>query len=496
MKKALIAAVILAIAGGAVALHKSGVLDRSSGPAASTKAGESCGGCEDDPACEESAGKQTDDCGHCEDEPAEPADDCGSCEGEQPAAADACGGCESDPPKPASAAAAQNKDSRMCGEHRVPERECAICQPARLASLQPGQGMKVRLESARHLDTAGIACASPTSGSSSAGTAVLARVRYNQNRLACVTSLVGGVIRSVPAELGQSVREGDVLAEIASREMADAKAEYLNARAQETLKESIWKREKQLAEKKISAEQESLAAEAEYALARNAVAAARQRLLNLGFSDADVRQVNESESATATFLIRAPFDGTIIERDAVIGESVEHGKLLLKLADLSTMWLELSVPQDMLQSVRRDSAVHVAFDALPATELPGTVFWVESAVDDSTLMFKALALLENPNGLLKSGMYARVTVLGDTHGSSTLRIPDQAVQRVDGKSFVFVRLSNDLYEIRCIDAGARKNKTIEISRGLQPDEQVVIAGSFALKSEALKSRLGAGCTDH
>ncbi len=109
-------------------------------------------------------------------------------------------------------------------------------------------------------------------------------------------------------------------------------------------------------------------------------------------------------------------------------------------------------------------------------------------------MLKARAIVKNPDSLLKHGMFGQVSLLSDQF-NKVLYVPVESIQRFDKKSFLFVKLSDDLYEIRRVVLGNRKNEKIEIVEGVSIHEKVVVAGSFTLKSEFLKSRLGVGCVD-
>ncbi|ODS29988.1 MAG: efflux transporter [Candidatus Scalindua rubra] len=216
----------------------------------------------------------------------------------------------------------------QCKEHRVLERECGICHPELTASLIPGKGLKVRLESTESAVKAGVVTAFPDEDKHHATHSVLCQVTYNMNYLARITPLTSGVNRRVLVDVGAYVSKDDVLVEIVSSEIANAKADYLTAMSNETLKKLAYKREKGLFEKRISSQREYQQALAEYHAAANTTNTRRQQLLNYGFTEAEVKKIVETRSSSSVFTIRAPFAGTIIERNAVVGEAVEPGDVL------------------------------------------------------------------------------------------------------------------------------------------------------------------------
>ena len=382
----------------------------------------------------------------------------------------------------------------QCLEHGVLEKDCGICHPELLDTLQPGQGLKIRLESPESAGKAGIMTAVPTAGKSLAGLVVLSRVSYDQNHLARITPLAEGVVRRVLANLGDDGSKGQALVEIVSPEVARAKREYLSALANETLKELDFKREKGLVEKKISSQQEYEQASAEYRTAGNTTAMTRQQLLNYGLTEEQVLEVAETRSSSSHLSIVAPFPGTLIDRNAVVGEAVKPGDMLFTLADLSSRWLELSVPEDRLSLLKVGEPVEATFDALPGVSVRGRLIWLASSIDEQSRMMKARVIVPNPDSLLKHGMFGQVRILPE-RTAEVLYVPVDALHRFDGKSFVFIKLSDDLYEIRRITPGWKDSERIEIAEGVTPREDVVVVHSFTLKSEFLKSRLGAGCVD-
>ncbi len=382
----------------------------------------------------------------------------------------------------------------QCKEHGVLEEECGICHPALLDNLLPGQGLKVRLKSSDSAVKAGVKTAIPIAGSSLANLVFMGRVTYNQNQLARITPLSRGVVKKVLADLGDVVAKGQILVEIVSPDIAKAKSDYLSALANKALKELVFKRESELVKKKISSQQEYEQALAEYQVAKNTTMMTHQQLLNYELTEEQIREVLDKRSSSSRLQILAPFPGTLIERNAVVGEVVEPGDVLFTLADISTMWLELTVPEDRLSPLKVGGLVEATFDALPKVSVRGRLIWLASSIDEQSRMMKAHASVINQNSLLKHGMFGKVKILPE-HTVNGLRVPADTIHHFDGKAFVFVKLSNDLYEIRRVSLGGKENNHVEIVEGLTPQTEVVVAHSFTLKSEFLKSRLGAGCVD-
>lgn len=110
-------------------------------------------------------------------------------------------------------------------------------------------------------------------------------------------------------------------------------------------------------------------------------------------------------------------------------------------------------------------------------------------------MLKALAKVENREGLLRSGLFGAVRPVGKVVAGA-FAVPTDALQTVDGAPYVFVQVEKDLFELRRISTGSKSGRTVVVNEGISAADRIVTAQAFALKSEVLKARLGASCADH
>jgi membrane fusion protein, heavy metal efflux system len=109
-------------------------------------------------------------------------------------------------------------------------------------------------------------------------------------------------------------------------------------------------------------------------------------------------------------------------------------------------------------------------------------------------MARARAEVANPDGVLKAKMFARARVLTGSR-EATVVVPASAIYALEGKPFVFVKLSDDLFEARAVKTGVKFDGRLEVVEGLKAQEVVVVNHGFAIKSQWLSSRMGAGCAD-
>lgn len=383
-----------------------------------------------------------------------------------------------------------------CNEHGVAEMECAICQPQRTETLAVGSEMKIRFASTESTDKAGVRTGQAQRSASTAGAiTAFCEVRLDQNNLAQITPLAPGVIRRVFVDVGSTVEPGMPLVELHSSEVAALKSAYLAAHVQHELRQQAAERERRLVQENIGARRELEEAEAALRLAKLELATTRQRLENIGLTDEEVQRVAEEEDASASFIVRAPAAGTIVNRRAVVGESAMPGESLLTQADLDRVWIELSVPAELMSALTIGAEVRATFAALPGREVVADLTWIDATIDEKTRMVRARAVAPNEDGVLRAGLFGQARITG-APGVSIWRVPRNSVQRVDGKPFIFVRLEPDLYAARRVTLASTNDRFAEVITGLSENENIVTEGAYVVLSEMLKSRLGAGCADH
>jgi membrane fusion protein, heavy metal efflux system len=368
----------------------------------------------------------------------------------------------------------------MCAEHDVPEEECAVCKPDVAALLKPGESMKVRLPSTNSISIVGVQTATPESGSIAEGIECLAEVSFNQNKLAHIAAPVSGAVQTVDVDLGTKVGEDQTVARLWSAAIAEAVAKAVLAH--QTLD-----REKRLRVERVTSEKDLQEAEAAHRTAC-------QQLRTLGFTEAQVEELSVRPQEQVLMEVRAPFAGEIIERMAVRGALVEAGQPLFTLADHSTVWAMLHVPETMLARVKVDQPVELRLDSLPDKVFTGRLTWIGPAVDERSRMGLARAEFANPDRLLRDKMFAKARILTRQAGGAML-VPPSAIQHIEGKPFVFVKLGEDLFDARAVRLGAKFSGRQEILTGVQPTDKIAVTHTFALKSAMLMSRLGAGCAD-
>jgi cobalt-zinc-cadmium efflux system membrane fusion protein len=311
------------------------------------------------------------------------------------------------------------------------------------------------------------------------------QLQLNSEREARVIAPLGGRVRSVPVQVGMKVKAGAVLATLESRELAEASAGLLAARERRVLAESTFQREEGLWQKKISAEQDYLAARRDLNEARIAEQGARQKLLALDISEADISGLR-SGSSLAHYSLRAPLAGTVLTRDLTLGESLGTDKAVFRIADLSSLWIELSLPATELALVQRGQRVFVSDGAQQGE---GRVLFVQPELDAASRTGSVRVEIDNRDGRWRPGQFLRAQLLGGK-SVDVIAVPATALILLENRNVVFVE-GRGGFEAREVRLGRKAAGRVEILNGLAAGERYASGDVFLLKAE-----LGKGEASH
>ncbi len=360
-----------------------------------------------------------------------------------------------------------------------------------------------------------------------------ATVTYNGQRYSQVSTRAAGHVQEVYVRVGQNVRQGQVLALVDSREVGEAKSNWLQKLMTAQYQRRMLERLQSIGDGGIP-QARVRSAEADYRAAEVESFVAQQRLMNLGFSldlDLDfnapleelanrVRYLDIPEElvkgqsnlpTTANLIaIRAPFDGVVVEQHAVPGEVVSTDEWQFVIADMSTMWVKLSVRREYASQLCIGQEVELTTDGVEQP-MRTRLAWINPEIDLTTQTIQAGCVIDNPRAwstrdsenasdsknmagtLLQANQFGHATICVDERSEAVV-VPAHAVQRMpDLSDVVFVALPGaQSFEARSIRLGNRQDGLIEVTEGVRPGELVVTGGSFVLKSELMKASLVGG----
>ncbi|MCY0998543.1 efflux RND transporter periplasmic adaptor subunit [Myxococcus sp. MISCRS1] len=314
----------------------------------------------------------------------------------------------------------------------------------------------------------------------------LGELTFSEDAYAEVASPISARVGTVFVTTGQHVKEGEKLAELRSPELGKARAALQSAKARATAARQAAERKRALAAERIVAQKDVQAAEVDAAGAEAELAAARAELTALGAS--------EDTAGVAGFILRSPIQGTVIERDARMGQMADAEHTLFRVGDLGSLWLIVHAFERDAVRMRPDTEARITFAAFPGKEVLARVGHVGQRVDAASRTIPVRLVLDNTEGLLKPGMSATASIpLGGPDGTITT-VPAAALQRLENGWVVFLPTGErGSFERRQVGRGRTLGDHVEVLSGLKVGEQVVVDGAFLLKAEVEKS---AGGADH
>jgi len=218
------------------------------------------------------------------------------------------------------------------------------------------------------------------------------------------------------------------------------------------------------------------------------VAAARQRLLLLGLSRAQVEALTHPSQIVSDVTVPAPSTGAITGRSVNLGQVVSMGQELFVVTDLSQVWVIGDLYEQDFQTVRVGSEAALTTPAYPTLTLRGRVTYIDPRVDPQTRTAKVRVEVPNAEGRLRLGMY--VTLAFTTPGEErVVVIPRSAVQTIGARQVVFVPAPDEegKFLARTVRLGPLRGDRVAIRSGVQPGEAVVSEGSFFLRAEMLRN---------
>ena len=317
---------------------------------------------------------------------------------------------------------------------------------------------------------------------------VIGNVSYDADHFAIVGPLVSGRITRLAAGVGSTVTRGQIMGEIESVEVGEARGAYISAKARLAAAEANLRRERELAEKHISSSREREIAEAQWASEKASMRAALERLRAIGLTDGDIRGLeHDTGTQGGRVPIRAPIAGTVIERSVTLGESVERASSAFKMANLARLWVLLDLYEKDLARVRVGQAIEVRTEAYPGEIFRGRVAYVVPVIDLATRSAKVRVEIDNRAGKLRLGQLVTANLIGSPEATAApvLTVPRAAVQTIDGKPLVFLKTAGG-FERRAIETGVSGGDLVEVRKGLNVGDEVASEGGFLIKSEMLR----------
>ena len=269
--------------------------------------------------------------------------------------------------------------------------------------------------------------------------------------------LEGRIERLYVKTTGEYVHKGQKLYDLYSEELNNAEQEYLLAlERQETLHSSVVDL-KGLAE------------------------AAKAKLLLWGLNEAQMAELTRARKVQGIVSFYSPGEGVVASVEGHEGDYVGAGTVVVRLTDLSSVWVEAQVYTSQLSELDRSAVAVVNLPDVPDRQWTGRIDFMNPEVDPSDRINVVRITLRNRNGVLKPGMPAEVTLASGVHRSLTL--PESALIRSAMGSMVWVASGHNRFKPVMVETGAEDGGRVEIRSGLNAGDVVVTQGAYLVNSE-------------
>jgi membrane fusion protein, heavy metal efflux system len=336
--------------------------------------------------------------------------------------------------------------------------------------------------------TSGIELAAVQDGTFSRRIVVPGTIVPHADRVARVSVKLSATVAELRKKLGDPVAKGEVIAVLESREVANAKSEYLAARLNSDLQKNLYERDKVLWDRHVIAEQIVLKSQSAAAQTKMNFDIARQKLLALGVTENELAALpDEPETSLRRQEVRAPISGRVVDRKVDLGAAVGRDNLeteLFTIADLDRVWVELAVGPTDLPAVAEGQTVSIAAHGLSKRAI-GKIVFISPILDKDTHSARVVAEIANPDGNWRPGSLVHAAVAIEER-TAALTVPASAVQTIGKARVVFVRTPEG-FEKRPVALGDGDDRLFEVRSGVREGEIVAVSNTFALKAEFLKS---------
>jgi len=303
-----------------------------------------------------------------------------------------------------------------------------------------------------------------------------------------VSSSQSGLIIQLNASIGDKVKKGEVLAELNSPDLLTLQREYLKAESALQLGSLSFQRDKKLFEEGVIAERRWQETRSQYHAFASEANEHRQLLEIAGMTDAEIRQLKSSHRLSSRLHVLSPITGTVMERTGVAGSRVDMLAPLYRIADLSTLWLEINLPQERAAEVKIGDSVLVENAEQQSGSAAAKISLLSQNVNPENQTVLARAVIDGKQSSIRPGQRINIQIIQPT-AKPAYQVPNVAIAQQEGKSYLFIRSPTGFNVVPVTVIGKQGEASI-IEGELTGSEEIAVKGAVALKANWLG--LGSG----
>jgi len=311
-------------------------------------------------------------------------------------------------------------------------------------------------------------------------------IEVKQKLLARIGSPVQGRIIEINGELGDTVKQGDVLAVINSTELAKQQLAYIKSVQMVELKTKAYERAVLLFDADVVSEAQKLQRKTELSSAKADMEASKDQLFVMGMTVAEIEAIQSETQIDAITNIVAKIDGKIIKKNLNVGQVVDPTEDIFTIAMLNEVWGVAQIPERQIGFLKEGDDLLIDVPAYEDKLVEGKITYLGDIVDPVTRTVTIRTDIDNNHGLLKPDMLITMKVSGMK--IEKVGVPINAIVSIDDIPNIFVKTGKNKFLLRPVTLGIKNKEFVHIDDGLLEGEEVVIDGAFHLNNERLYTK--------
>jgi len=319
-----------------------------------------------------------------------------------------------------------------------------------------------------------------------------AEVVFAETKMSVITSTVPALVSKWLVSPGERVRIDDILAVVQSPGIAELEAELVKAAATYNVHKAKLNRHIELKKKNIISDSDYEMQDALTLQAHAEFTSIKGLLRSAGMHKNDIESVINSKTISNQFFLRTLSDGVVVQRIAQIGKLLEAGEAFAIIADPRALWIEAQLTEQKIRHIEVGQVLTFSSDGRGLNRVGAKVIWVSQYLDPHSRTGIVRASVIDPLSNLQAGEVGIVNII-EKHNTHSFLVPKDAIQWEGCCNVVFVKESETRYRPKKVNLLGSRGDYYQIEGNIQAGDEVIVKGSFLLKTELKKTSIGAGC---
>ena len=290
-----------------------------------------------------------------------------------------------------------------------------------------------------------------------------------------VSASQAGLISKLNKSIGDKVTKGEILAYINSPELLSLQQQFLSANNQRQLAWANYQRDKKMFNEGIIANRRWQETRAIYHSEASKVSETQQLLEIVGMSAKDIKKLKNTRKLSSRLNLYAPITGVVLERMVSSGERINILAPIYRIANLDTLWLEINIPQQRINTINLGDKVIIDHSTATAK-----VSLLGQSINPSNQTVLVRAIIDKTTTDIRAGQSVNTRII-QTSNQPIFKVPNSAIANSEGTAYIFIRTATG-FLVKTIEVLGKQDKFSIITGTLQENMEIAIRGAVALKA--------------